>query len=75
MLDCQLDAAERAQARPQQAGTNEKPKRKFVGFSEQLRLKQEAQRNRTGPDPWLTRKVSSRADRSGAQLGVGEGER
>jgi hypothetical protein len=63
MLDCQLDAAERAQAQPPPPpeGRNEKPQRKFVGFREQVKLKQQAQRNKTGPDPWLTRKVS-RAD-------------
>ncbi len=62
MLDCQLDAAERAQAQAQAEPKNDKPRRKFVGFSEQVRLKQEAQRNRTGPDPWLTRKVSTSSE-------------
>lgn len=67
MLDCQLDAAERAEAGTHQDNNNEKPKPKFVGFSEQVKLKQEAARNKTGPDPWLTRKVSSQ---SGSELGV-----
>lgn len=58
MLDCQLDAAERAQAGAQGETKQDKPKRKFIGFSEQFRMQQEVARNRTGPDSWLSRKVS-----------------
>lgn len=76
MLDCQLDAAERAQPQPELESKSEKPRRKFVGFSEQVRLQQEANRNRTGPDPWLTRKVSNQFRQLETSLGdrLGEGQ-
>mgnify|MGYP001565562340 FL=1 len=58
VLDCQLgDDGQPPKSSP--SGKNvRRERRKFVGFSEHLKLARVKRETRTGPDSWLTRKVS-----------------
>lgn len=58
MLDCQADAA--AQKEGGVTSKEGKPKRKLIGFSEQMRIAEEKKAQQVGPDSWAVRKVSPR---------------
>lgn len=74
MLDCQLGEdgqLPKSRSSPKEARRGER--RKFVGFSEHLKLARVKKEQKTGADAWLTRKVRcSRREGAREELGLME---